>query len=100
MERIELEKQTVGEMIALYCRHKHGGGHGGELCADCRALSDYALQRLERCRFGNGKTSCLKCKVHCYRPAMRSEIAKVMRHSGPWMLLYHPVLTVKHLVQK
>lgn len=98
MSRIELEKNTVAEMITIYCKHKHGSR--GELCPDCRALLDYAMQRLSRCRFGNDKTSCLKCKVHCYKPTMRTEIAKVMRHSGPWMLLYHPVLTIKHLVQK
>jgi hypothetical protein len=24
----------------------------------------------------------------------------VMRYSGPWMLLYHPVYSVKHLLNK
>ena len=98
MSRIEQEKHTVAEMITIYCKHKHGSQN--ELCPDCRALLDYAMQRLSRCRFGNDKTSCLKCKVHCYKPAMRTEIAKVMRYSGPWMLLYHPILTIKHLAQK
>jgi hypothetical protein len=39
-------------MIALYC---HGNRH--ELpCAECEALEDYALQRLDKCPYGNEKT--------------------------------------------
>ena len=35
----EREKQLVSQMIALYCRKKHGGKG---LCPDCAALNTYA----------------------------------------------------------
>ncbi|MDO4171333.1 MAG: nitrous oxide-stimulated promoter family protein [Prevotellaceae bacterium] len=98
MTRIEREKKTVGEMIALYCRHKHGVGEKGVLCPECQELYDYAMLRLSRCRYGDAKPTCLHCTVHCYKPEMRKRIARVMRHSGPWMMLYHPWLTVRHLL--
>lgn len=83
-------------MIIIYCR-KHHGGAG--LCDECKALEDYAHRRLDRCKFGEEKTSCQKCAVHCYKPAMREAISKVMRYSGPRMLLYHPVAAVRHLIE-
>ena len=56
------------------------------LCPECAALLDYALKRLDSCRFGNGKPSCRKCPVHCYRADMRERIRTVpllpRRHEG------------------
>ena len=89
------EKQMVGCMIALYCKKKHGGGK--TLCPQCQALYEYACQRCDHCRFMETKTFCSNCKVHCYKPEMRREIQQVMRFAGPWMLLYHPVLALRHL---
>ncbi len=37
------EKAMVNEMIALYCRKKHGTRGG--LCPDCAALAAYARHR-------------------------------------------------------
>ena len=48
--------------------------------------------------FMKEKTFCANCKVHCYKPEMREKIRKVMRFSGPRMLLYHPALAVWHLI--
>lgn len=103
MTRIEHEQRTVRRMIEIYCRHKHGrNGHdGGDgLCPECRELLDYAMLRLSRCKFGEGKPACVNCPVHCYKPDNRRRIARVMRHSGPWMLLYHPLMTVRHLCRR
>ena len=36
--RIEKEKQTVEQMIRLYCRKKEGNG---TLCPQCRELLEY-----------------------------------------------------------
>ena len=36
----EREKQVVSQMIALYCRKKHGGKK--QLCPACAALDRYA----------------------------------------------------------
>ncbi len=96
MTRIEREKHTVELMIRLYCRKAEGNR---ELCEDCRELLTYACKRLDSCKFGNGKPSCKKCTVHCYKPEMRERIRRVMRYAGPRMMLYHPVAAIRHLLE-
>ena len=77
------------------------GSHGGPgLCGECRELLEYSLARLEHCKFGNAKTKCHKCPVHCYRPDMREKIRTVMRFSGPRMLLYHPLEALRYLFSR
>ena len=93
----EREKKIVSEMIALYCRKKHGTK--GELCPDCAALSDYAKIRSDKCPFMETKTFCSNCRVHCYKPDMREKIREVMRFSGPRMLTVHPVMAVRHVIE-
>jgi hypothetical protein len=89
---IEIEKQTVSAMIALYCRgHRHENP-----CAECEALEDYALQRLDKCPYGNEKPSCKDCPIHCYKSAMREKIKEVMRYSGPRMLWKYPWLSIRY----
>ncbi len=92
--RLARESATVTRMIGLYCRRHHGR----TLCAECRQLSDYAQERLKRCPFGEGKTTCAKCPVHCYRPEMRERVRRVMRYAGPRMLYRHPYLALRHLI--
>jgi hypothetical protein len=93
-DRLEREKQTLLSMVAIYCRGCHH--QTGGLCTDCRRLSDYALQRIEQCSYGEDKPVCARCPIHCYKPAMREEVRRVMRTAGPRMLLYHPLLTLRH----
>ncbi len=95
--RMREERDTVLLMINLYCRHKEGNP---QLCADCRALADYAVLRLSRCRFAADKPTCRQCPVHCYRPDMKAQMRAVMRYAGPLMLLYHPWIAVKHLLRE
>jgi len=83
-------------MIRLYCRQRHG--EPGGLCPACRQLHDYAMRRLEKCPFGEGKSTCAKCRVHCYRPEMRQQIKRVMQYAGPRMLLAHPLLAIAHML--
>lgn len=92
----EREKATVSQMIALYCRKKHGSA---ALCPECAGLDAYARQRSDKCPFMETKTFCSNCKVHCYQPEMREKIREVMRFSGPRMILYHPVLALRHVVE-
>jgi len=91
--RIDEEKATVSKMIVLYCKKKH---HQKEMCSTCRELHDYAMLRLTKCQFGNKKTVCAKCPVHCYKPEKRQQIREIMIYAGPLMLLYHPWLAVLH----
>ena len=92
----EREKATVSLMIALYCRKNHGGK---TLCPDCAALDAYARRRSDKCPFMETKTFCSNCRVHCYRSDMREKIRAVMRFSGPRMLLHHPVMAVRHVLE-
>jgi len=94
--RIRRERTTVEATITIYCHAQHETGNG--LCPDCQALHDYAWQRLQKCPFQEGKTTCARCPIHCYRPEMREQIRHVMRYAGPRMLLRHPVLALFHLL--
>ena len=93
---IAREKKTVEYMIHLYCRGKHGSSR--ESCDDCAALLAYALERLDKCPFGGKKTTCVKCPVHCYEDGKRDEIKRVMRYSGPRMLMRHPWIAIMHII--
>ena len=90
----EREIQTLALMIRIYCKKKHGAE---PLCPDCAALFRYAAERSEKCPFMETKTFCATCKVHCYKPQMREQIRRVMKYAGPRMMLYHPILAVKHV---
>jgi hypothetical protein len=94
--RITRERVTVEAMIRIHCHDRHHTTTG--LCSDCLALQEYALQRLVNCPFQDGKTTCAKCPVHCFRPAMRERIKAVMRYAGPRMLYRHPLMTVQHII--
>ena len=98
MNKIDQEKKTVTAMIAIYCRLSHNTKH--DLCQDCSELNEYAEARLDHCTFQNDKPVCSVCPVHCYKPDRREQIRQVMRFAGPRMILYHPVLVIKHLIDK
>ena len=72
------EKRMVQEMVALYCRKKHGGQK--RLCPECAALAEYAGQRSDRCPFMETKTFC-------------------SNWAGPRMLLHHPVAAARHVIE-
>lgn len=95
-KRILREQISIEKMISIYCKAKHR--MCDRLCDDCKSLLEYALERLQRCMFGEDKPVCAKCPVHCYRRIMRDRVIAVMRYSGPRMLYKHPVLAVLHLV--
>ncbi|KTB48146.1 nitrous oxide-stimulated promoter family protein [Dehalogenimonas alkenigignens] len=95
--RLKREALTVRTMIAMYCRDRHPGD---DLCIECRGLEKYALDRLRHCPFGEGKTVCALCPVHCYRPVMRQKVREVMRYAGPRMMTRHPLMAVSHLIDK
>lgn len=94
--RIAREKNTVNTMVVLYCRAHHYVENG--LCPDCESLISYSNARLERCRYGEEKSVCSKCPVHCYKPDRRDEIKLVMRYAGPKMIFHRPCLAIRHLV--
>ncbi|MBS4220202.1 nitrous oxide-stimulated promoter family protein [Bacillus sp. FJAT-49711] len=94
---IQKEKEIITKMIEWYCRKRH---HFNGLCEECHELKEYALKRLSLCRFGEEKSACSNCKIHCYKPVYREKIKQVMRTAGPRMLLHHPVYSIQHLLKK
>ncbi len=97
MNRIEQEKETVGKMIELYCRHRLKADTVPE---EYQHLAEYACRRLDHCRYGENKTACKDCPTHCYAPAEREQIREVMRWAGPRMLLYSPKDAIRHFWQR
>jgi hypothetical protein len=90
------EQKTIEAMVRMYCRRHHHGMGG--LCSGCGELLEYATRRLERCVFGDAKPTCANCVVHCYSADRREQIRVVMRWAGPRMLLRHPILGIRHLL--
>ena len=119
MDRLLWERKTVEKMVVLYCRHHHGTASEKnaespaenlsdnvesdscrQLCPSCRDLLDYATIRIEKCRYGLDKPPCSACDTHCYQPAFREQIRRIMRYSGPRMLIYHPLTALVYLWRK
>ncbi|MBN1560538.1 nitrous oxide-stimulated promoter family protein [candidate division KSB1 bacterium] len=94
--RLERERKTVQIMIQIYCQFHHHTAKG--LCEECRQLAEYAEKRLVKCPYGHDKPTCARCPTHCYKPARREEIRRVMRFAGPRMILRHPCLALGHIL--
>lgn len=94
--RVEHEKEVIKLMIEIYCKKKHKNKEC--LCKECKELLDYAHLRLSRCKFGDEKTTCGRCKIHCYKKDMRAKIKDVMKFSGPRLIIYKPTELIKHLL--
>ena len=99
MKPREEEEKTIRQMIGIYCRAAHRQGRRGPLCADCARLADYAAARLGRCPWAEDKPTCARCPTHCYKPDMRDAVQRVMRFSGPRMLIYHPARGIRHVLK-
>ncbi|MCK9613756.1 MAG: nitrous oxide-stimulated promoter family protein [Bacteroidales bacterium] len=96
MTTIEKEKRVVFLMIRLYCRKQH---HTSDLCGKCRELENYSFTRIDKCPHLPDKPKCSKCQTHCFRNNKREEIRRVMRYSGPRMIIYHPVIALQHMLR-
>ena len=95
--RMRREARTVSAMVDISCTERHGTPNG-ELCTACTEFLDYAMLRLAKCPFQEGKTTCANCRVHCYRPDMRELARETMRTAGPRMPLRHPLMTFWHFL--
>ncbi|MFW6110882.1 MAG: nitrous oxide-stimulated promoter family protein [Thermoproteota archaeon] len=96
--RIRREKKTIKALVELYCRDKHNSQES--LCSGCAGFLEYALTRLDNCPFQEDKTTCAKCPIHCYEPEMREMAKKIMGYSGPKLIWRHPILAIKHLLDR
>ena len=94
--RMQREAKTIKVMIGIYCRHNHQLNVSD--CPECNEIQNYALERLKYCPYQEGKTSCNNCPIHCYKPGIKDDVKRVMRYSGPRMVLRHPILTLFHFI--
>ena len=92
--RIAREKLTVRTMIEMYCSTHHKRA----MCDACQMLYAYATLKIDKCPFHQAKPVCTNCTIHCYRSNERDQIKRVMRFSGPRMLIRHPVMALLHLI--
>lgn len=95
-DRLEREKRTIRYVISIYCSGHHHSENG--LCDRCRDLLEYAVQRILACPLADCKPVCGKCTADCYDPALRKEMRQVMQYAGAPMMVRHPVLAVRHLM--
>lgn len=95
--KIKKELKVSFLMIDLYCKKKHKIKK--RTCEECSKLKEYVSFKLSKCPFGENKTFCSNCKIHCYQKEMRERIKEVMRFSGPRMIFYHPILAIRHLIE-
>lgn len=93
--KVEQEIDIIYFMIKLYCKNNH---KTNKLCNECSELYAYAIKRIEFCPRKEEKTFCSTCHIHCYSKDKRLLIKSIMRYSGPRMILYHPILAIKHLL--
>ncbi len=99
-KKLFYERQTIRAMVQMYCQGQRHSCVAGGCCGSCVDLLNYAYERLERCVFQECKPVCSQCPIQCYRPEQRVQITAVMRYSGPRMLLRHPLIAIRHLVNE
>jgi hypothetical protein len=95
--RLTREAKTISAMVEIYCRNNHDFPKG-TICESCHEFLEYARKRLSNCPFQEQKPTCGKCTVHCYKKEMQLRARKIMRHSGPRMILTHPLMAFLHLL--
>lgn len=91
------EKKTIEAIVGIYCSAHHKAKIG--ICQECAYLLGYARLRLDKCPFGEKKSPCAKCAIHCYNPSMRAKITAVMKYAAPRMITKHPILTLLHAIK-
>ena len=101
----EHEKKSILYMIRIYCRHNHKDYHktyyktfgSRDICKECQEIYNYAVLRIDKCRYMEHKTFCSACPTPCYRKDMREKIKNIMSFSGKRMLFYNPPIALKHI---
>ncbi|MBW4828095.1 MAG: nitrous oxide-stimulated promoter family protein [Clostridiaceae bacterium] len=96
-EKRKKEQEILNLMIKIYCKKKHHNNKN--LCESCKELMEYSNKRISKCPHMETKTFCSSCTTHCYDRKHQESIREVMRFSGPWMIFYHPIALIKHIIQ-
>lgn len=100
--RRKRENKLVEQMIKIYCNGNHRNRqvyiNGIKLCKSCHDLREYAFYKVEKCIMGDDKEFCSSCKIHCYSKEYKEKIKKVMKYSGRRMIIYHPLVAIRHIL--
>ena len=96
--KLKREHQSLVRMTAIYCKGQHN--HSDGLCDNCTDLMDYSADRLAKCPYGQAKPNCNKCPIYCYKKPSREFVRRIMRYSGPRMLIHHPIDALRHTLNK
>ncbi len=91
-EKTKHEISVISKMIDIFYKN-HQGDYS---LLEINDLKNYCINRVTSCPLIESKTFCSSCKIHCYDDKHRNLIKKVMKFSGPRMIFYHPLLTIKH----
>ena len=111
---IRREQKTLAKFIEVYSHDHHRPvegapvplralnveeiiGHVPELCPECAKLLAHALVKRQNCPM-EPKPMCKHCPKHCYAPAYREQIRKVMAYSGRKLVLRGRVDYLLHLL--
>ncbi len=95
--------KTLAKFVSLYCKHRHAdrlrspvtlkthdltaiAGRPLSLCPACSELLAHAFVKRTHGPM-HPTPACKRCRDHCYKPAFRLEIQRVMRYSGRELLL-------------
>jgi Nitrous oxide-stimulated promoter len=92
--------KVIVKFVGIHCADRHRGEErsslssemaelfpkGVSLCADCRALVEYALLKRRRCPL-DPKPACKHCHVHCYGSEHREKMKRIMAFSGRKMIM-------------
>ena len=92
---ITREKKMVVAMVKTFCENHHNTRNS--LCPNCVKIQEYAINRLENCRFQEKKPVCGRCGLKCYNTKFKDNTEKVFRYSGPRMFFQHPILGIQHI---
>jgi len=97
--RLAKEQEIIDLMIGIHCKGMKHDCKGNDLCAECRELQEYTVERNRLCPFllTNTKTFCQFCEAHCYSVENREAIRVAMRYAGPRMFWHRPIIALKHL---
>ena len=98
INRVDSQKKSMEVMVKLYCRKNHTSKE--EICYECREVLNYAVTRLNNCRYGDNKPNCGDCKTCCYKKDMKEKMIKIMRYSGPRLLVHNPRIALEHIIDK
>lgn len=89
--------RIIGRFTEVWCHgHHHSDRHAFklsgsrkdlQLCPDCIAFVEYAIQKRSNCPLEVDRPSCKHCRIHCYAPPQRELVKKIMAWSGRRMIM-------------